>query len=224
MPVMANRAWMSTTGTGTATSITLGSAQSGYQTFGDAGIATGNSVHYTIIDGASWEIGTGTYTSAGTLLERTTVIESSNSDALISLSGSATVFIAALASDIIRTDVANTWTAVQGYAESAITWTATTTASWDVSTKPVATLAVGTATAGTEMGAPTNVTAGRYYSLRFTQTTSTSPLTITWASNYHFISNTAPTLTTTAGYSDHFTFYGRASNILEEVGRAQGHA
>ena len=129
MPVMANRAWMSTTGTGTATSITLGSAQSGYQTFGDAGVANGDSVHYTIIDGASWEIGIGTYTSAGTLLERTTVIESSNSDALISLSGSATVFVTALASDIIRTDVANTWSAVQGYAESAITW-ATATSSW----------------------------------------------------------------------------------------------
>lgn len=101
MPVMANRAWMSTTATGTASSITLGLAQSGYQTFADAGITDGQSVHYTIIDGASWEIGTGVSTEAGTLMSRT-VIESSNSDTYISLSGSATVFITALASDIVQ--------------------------------------------------------------------------------------------------------------------------
>ena len=93
MTKMVNRAWMSTTTTGTGT-ITLGTAQSGYQTFADAGIANAEVVSYTIIEGANWEIGTGTYTSAGTTLSRT-VLESSNADAAVSLSGTGTVFITA---------------------------------------------------------------------------------------------------------------------------------
>ena len=94
-----NRAWMSTATAGTGT-ITLGSALSGYQTFADAGVANSDVVSYTIVDGASWEIGTGTYTSAGTTMTRS-VSESSNADAAVSLSGSATVFITARAEDIL---------------------------------------------------------------------------------------------------------------------------
>ena len=86
----------STTGTGT---ITLGSAESGYQTFADAGVANADVVRYVIEDGNNWEIGTGTYTATGTTLSRT-VSESSNADAAINLSGSATVFIGATAEDI----------------------------------------------------------------------------------------------------------------------------
>lgn len=215
---LANRAWMSTTTTGTGT-LTLGSAQSGYQTFASAGVTDGQTVRYTIIEGANWEIGLGVYTSSGTTLTRT-VSESSNSGAAITLNGAATVFISATAADFIHLDVANTWAAVQGYAETALTWVATATSSWDTSLAPNATFAVGTATAGTEMGAPTNVTAGRYYHMRFVQSTGTAR-TITWASNFKWIAGTAPTLSTGSGDVDHFTFYGRSSNVLEEVGRAQ---
>lgn len=98
MPVLKNRAKMSTSTTGTGT-ITLGSAEDGYQTFADAGVANGDVVRYVIEDGNNFEIGTGTYTSSGTTLSRT-VSESSNSDAAINLSGSATVFIGATAEDI----------------------------------------------------------------------------------------------------------------------------
>jgi hypothetical protein len=98
MAVLKNRAKMSTSTTGTGT-ITLGSAESGYQTFADAGVANGNVVRYVIEDGSNFEIGTGTYTATGTTLTRT-VSESSNSDAAINLSGSATVFIGATAEDI----------------------------------------------------------------------------------------------------------------------------
>tara|TARA_B100001939_G_scaffold339622_1_gene346661 strand:- start:613 stop:2340 length:1728 start_codon:yes stop_codon:yes gene_type:complete len=98
MPVLKNRAKMSTSTTGTGT-ITLGSAEDGYQTFSDAGVANSDVVRYIIEDGSNFEIGTGTYTSSGTTLSRT-VIESSNSDAAINLSGSATVFIGATAEDI----------------------------------------------------------------------------------------------------------------------------
>lgn len=87
----ANRVKMTTATTGTGT-ITLGSAVSGYQTFAGGGVANADTVKYLIEDGANWEIGTGTYTSSGTTLARS-VIESTNADAAINLSGSATVSI-----------------------------------------------------------------------------------------------------------------------------------
>jgi len=98
MAVLKNRAKMSTSTTGTGT-ITLGSAEDGYQTFADAGVANADVVRYIIEDGNNFEIGTGTYTSSGTTLSRT-VSESSNSNNAINLSGSATVFIGATAEDI----------------------------------------------------------------------------------------------------------------------------
>ena len=101
MAVLKNRAKMSTSATGTGSPITLGSAEDGYQTFADAGVANADVVRYVIEDGNNWEIGTGTYTSSGATLSRT-VSESSNSDAAINLSGSATVFIGATAEDVFQ--------------------------------------------------------------------------------------------------------------------------
>lgn len=98
MPKLVNRAKMTTATTGTGT-ITLGSASSGFQSFADAGVLDGDTVRYVIEDGTSWEIGSGLYTSSGTTLTRS-VLESSNSDAAINLSGSATVFVTAVAEDI----------------------------------------------------------------------------------------------------------------------------
>ena len=100
MAVLKNRAKMSTSTTGTGT-ITLGSAESGYQTFADAGVANSDIVRYVIEDDAAWEIGTGTYTASGTTLTRT-VSESSNSDAALNLSGAAVVFVGATAEDILQ--------------------------------------------------------------------------------------------------------------------------
>ena len=98
MTKLVNRAKMSTATTGTGT-ITLGTAESGYQSFADAGVADGEVVRYVIEDGTDWEIGTGTYTASGTTLSRT-VAESSNADAALNLTGSAVVYVSAAAEDI----------------------------------------------------------------------------------------------------------------------------
>jgi hypothetical protein len=78
-------------GTGTAT--LLGAAL-GYQTF--AVVGNGNTTYYCIAgQGTSeWEVGIGTYTSSGTTLARTTVLASSNANALVNFSaGTKDVFV-----------------------------------------------------------------------------------------------------------------------------------
>lgn len=94
MPVLANRARMSTSTTGTGT-LTLGSPSGGFQSFADAGIMDGNTVRYVIEDiNNEYEIGLGVYTASGTTLTRTPS-ESSNAGAAINLTGNAVVFISA---------------------------------------------------------------------------------------------------------------------------------
>jgi hypothetical protein len=120
MPKLVNRASMTTATTGTGT-ITLGSAVTGFQTFASAGIADGETVRYVIEDGSDWEIGTGVYTASGTTLTRV-VDESTNSNAAISLSGSAVVFVTPAAADIPKlvdiqdftTPGSSTWTKPAG--------------------------------------------------------------------------------------------------------------
>ena len=89
---------MSTATTGTGT-VTLGSAENGYQSFADAGVTDGDVVSYVIEDEDNWEIGRGVYTSVGTTLSRGP-LESSNSGSAISLSGDAKVFISGTVNEI----------------------------------------------------------------------------------------------------------------------------
>ena len=92
----------STTGAGT---ITLGSAETGFQSFADAGVANSDVVQYVIEDGSSWEIGTGTYTASGTTLTRSPS-ESSGGGSALSLSGSAKVSITVIADDFKKLQLA----------------------------------------------------------------------------------------------------------------------
>ena len=102
MSLLYNLAKVVTATSGTGT-ITLGAAVSGFLTFALAGVSDGETVSYGIRDGANSEAGRGVYTTAGTTLTRV-VITSTNADAAIDLSGTAEVFITALAEDIIPVD------------------------------------------------------------------------------------------------------------------------
>lgn len=97
MVKLVNRAKM-TVASGGAGNITLGTAVDGYQTFADAGVLDTNVVRYTIEDGDDWEIGTGVYTASGTTLVRT-VTESSNSNAALTCSADAVIFVTVAAED-----------------------------------------------------------------------------------------------------------------------------
>lgn len=112
MTTLVNRAKMTTATTGTGT-ITLGSAEAGYQTFAAAGVSDGDVVRYVIEDGNNWEIGTGTYTASGTTLSRTPS-ESSNAGSAINLSGSAVVYVAATAADMVAQHTRDVFTATGG--------------------------------------------------------------------------------------------------------------
>jgi hypothetical protein len=92
--VLKDRVKETTTTTGTGT-ITLAGAVSGFQSFSVVGNA--NVTYYAIVGqspSTEWEVGIGTYTSSGTTLSRTTVLESSNSGSLVTFSaGTKDVFV-----------------------------------------------------------------------------------------------------------------------------------
>lgn len=98
MALLLNLVKHSTATTGTGT-ITLGSAVPGFLTMDQAGAVNGWVYSYGISDGGHSEVGTGVYTASGTTLTRN-VINSTNGNAPIVLSGTAKVFITANAQDI----------------------------------------------------------------------------------------------------------------------------
>ena len=82
----------STTGTG---AVTLGGAPANFAQFSDV-LSDGDTTYYAIVDNTNiaWEVGLGTYASAGDTLTRTTVLASSNSGSAVDFSaGSKDVFI-----------------------------------------------------------------------------------------------------------------------------------
>tara|TARA_R110001592_G_C13050179_1_gene740075 strand:+ start:63 stop:578 length:516 start_codon:yes stop_codon:yes gene_type:complete len=102
-----------TTGTGT---LTLGGAQTGFETF-SAGIGASNTTYYAIYnqDTNQWEVGLGTLNAGATTLARTTVITSSNSDNLVDFtSGTKDVFCTLPASKAVYLDADGKAVGVEG--------------------------------------------------------------------------------------------------------------
>ncbi len=109
-----------TTGTGT---YTLAGAVTGSETFGSVG--NSNTTYYCCTDGSDFEIGVGTYTSSGTTLARTSILQSSNSDNAVSWgAGTKTIFCTLPAEKMKFLDASN----VLDVGSTAITTTGVVTA------------------------------------------------------------------------------------------------
>ena len=133
------------TGTANTTvSFSLTGSVVGFQAF--SAITTGNTLYYSATDGTNWETGLGTLTSS-TLLTRTTVSQSSNSNTAVTFVGTVTVWV----------DYPSKYSVIASTGSGPI----------DVGTSAsvqLGSLGVGTAASGTtgEIRATNNVTA--YYS------------------------------------------------------------
>ena len=100
------------TGTANTTvSFSLSGTVTGYQSF--AVVGNTNTTYYSATDGTNWETGLGTYASSGTVLTRTTVLQSSNSNAAVTFSGTVTVWIDYIASKSVYQDANGTATVPQ---------------------------------------------------------------------------------------------------------------
>ena len=103
--VVADRVRETTTTTGTGT-YTLAGAVTGFETFGSIGNT--NTTYYCCTDGTNFEVGVGTYTSSGTTLARTTILQSSNSDSAVNWSaGTRQIFCTLPAEKAVVEDASN---------------------------------------------------------------------------------------------------------------------
>ena len=103
--VLKDRIKEPTTTTGTGT-YTLAGALTGFEAFSQIG--NSNTTYYCCTDGTDFEIGIGTYTASGTTLARTTILQSSNSDAAVNwTSGTRTIFCTLPAEKMIFNNASN---------------------------------------------------------------------------------------------------------------------
>jgi hypothetical protein len=121
--VVYDRVQETTTTSGTG-SVTLLGAASGFQSF--AVVGNNNTTYYTITDAAQWEVGIGTYFTAGPTLARTTVLSNSNGNTTpITLSGGlAQVYVTYTAEKSVNLDASNNVTPLGTIASG--TWHGTT--------------------------------------------------------------------------------------------------
>ena len=149
--VLADRVKDTTTTTGTGSVTLSGSPPAGFQSFG-AAIGNGNTTYYTISGGSEWEVGIGTYNSTGVVLNRDTVLSSSNGGSLVNFSaGSKDVFVTYPAERSVNEDAAgNVNINITGNAVTATT--ATNLASGAAGSIPYQTAANTTAFVATASG------------------------------------------------------------------------
>jgi hypothetical protein len=103
--VVADRVKETTTSTGTG-AITLAGAQANFVAF-SAVLSDGDTTFYAIVDNnnLAWEVGVGTYASAGNTITRTTVLASSNAGSAVNFSaGTKDVFVTNPATQAVYLD------------------------------------------------------------------------------------------------------------------------
>jgi len=103
--VINDRVKVTSTTTGTG-AMALGSAVTGFETFG-AGIGNSNTTYYAIFNTGTteWEVGYGTLDGSSANLTRTTVLSSSNSDSAVDFAaGTKDVFCTMPASKTVYLD------------------------------------------------------------------------------------------------------------------------
>jgi hypothetical protein len=102
--VLADR--VQQTGTANTTiSFTLSGSVTGFQSF-TSGIGNGNTTYYSAFDtSGNWETGLGAYSTTGPTLTRTTIYQSSNSNAAVTFSGTVNVFVTYPAGKSVNQDV-----------------------------------------------------------------------------------------------------------------------
>jgi hypothetical protein len=149
--VLADRVKDTTTTVGTGSVTLSGSPPAGFQSFG-AAIGNGNTTYYTINAGSEWEVGIGTYNSTGLVLNRDTVLSSSNGGSLVNFSaGTKDVFVTYPAEKSVNEDVAgNVNISITGNATTATT--ATNLAAGAAGSVPYQTAANTTAFVATASG------------------------------------------------------------------------
>ena len=120
--VLADR--VQQTGTANTTvSFTLSGSVTGFQSF--TVIGNTNTTYYSATDASgNWETGLGTYSTTGPTLTRTTIYQSSNSNAAVTFSGSVNVFVTYPAGRSVNLDSSNNVSALGTVASG--TWQGTT--------------------------------------------------------------------------------------------------
>ena len=105
--ILADRVRETTTVTGTSSAVLLG-AVTGFQSF--AVIGDGNTCYYTISDqsGPNFEVGIGTYSTSGPTLARTTILASSNGNAIVPFpAGTKDIFVTYPAEKSVNLDASD---------------------------------------------------------------------------------------------------------------------
>jgi hypothetical protein len=199
--VLADR--VQQTGTANTTvSFTLSGSVTGFQSF-TAGVGNGNTTYYAATDtSGNWETGLGTFSTTGPTLTRTTVYQSSNSNAAVTFSGTVTVFVSYVANRAIYEDESGNASALGTIASGVWQGTAIGLAyggTGSASAPAAMANLVGFTTTATAAGTTVLTNASSYYQL-FTGTTTqtiTLPVTSTLAQgwSYHIVNNSTGNLT-----------------------------
>jgi len=201
--ILADRVRETTTTTGTG-SVTLAGALTGFQTF-SAAVGDGNTTYYVIAgQGTSaWEVGIGTYASAGNTLARTTVLSSSNGGSLVNFSaGTKDVWVDYAAGKAVTTDTLAYPPAIGGTTPAAGTFTTVAV------TGGLQNLLLQSQTFNVSPWSPTQVTINQTATTAPDSTTTGNSITPTAVSSLHRFSQVA---SITSGITYTASVYAKAN-------------